>query len=137
VRQAELADWAFIRDAWLATYRAAPAVQGADRRHYEAEMARVFTAIVPTASARIACDPSDDETRLAFVVYRGSDLHYAYVTQDLRHFGIVPTMLESQPSSSLDSVNIKRYNFTTYQGIRRLKPQQRGWLYCPCFTWKA
>lgn len=104
-------------------------MQGADKNHYEHEMNRVFAAIVPTATARIACDPSDDDTRLAFVVYTGNLLHYAYVEQNMRRFGLVPSLL--------DGVPIKRYNFTTMQGFRRLKPPTRGWLYQPCFTYGA
>lgn len=130
VREAGVEDLDFIRKAWRETFLSGgPAVQGAAKGHYHDEMTRVFSAIFPNASARIACDLDDPDTRLAFVVYTGETLHYAYVEQNMRRFGLVPTLL--------DGVPIKRYNFNTIQGFRRLKPNVRGWAFNPCFTFGA
>ncbi len=128
IRPAEgLDDWDFIRKAWRATYLlGGPAVQGADRDHYFAEMTRLFAAIMPTAQARMGCDPEDPDNRLAFAVYSGDELRFVYVLQDFRRMGIVPALLEN--------LEIKRFTFNTIQGARRLKPRDRGWLYTPRFT---
>lgn len=104
----------------------APAVQGSDRQHYFEEMTRLFSAIVPAASARLACDVTDDDVRIGFVCYTGETLQYAYVLQDFRVHGLVPLMLEGVP--------IKQFSFKTPQGERRLKPDARGWLFKPSFT---
>ncbi len=136
VRDATLDDWDFIRRAWRDTFRlGGPAVQGADKAHYHAEMDRLFAAIVPTAKARLACDPSDDDVRLGFVCYSGSTLHYAYVCGDLRtgldfrRNGIVPAMLHAVP--------ITAFSFATNLGVKRVKPLERGWKYLPRFTFGA
>jgi hypothetical protein len=128
VRPAEsLEDWEFIRKAWKATYLlGGTAVQGADRDHYFAEMTRMFAAIMPTAQARMGCDPKDDDNRLAFAVFSGDELRFVYVLQDFRRMGIVPALL--------DGLEIKRYTFSTIQGGRRLKPRDRGWSFTPRFT---
>ncbi len=123
---ADIADWDFIRKAWFATYLDSPAVRGADRDHYGAEMTRLFAAIVPTAQARMAVDPEDDDNRLAFVVYHGDAVWFIYVLQDFRRMGIVPALI--------DGLEIKRYNQTTIQGSRRLRPHDRGWKFTPRFT---
>lgn len=122
-------DWDFIRESWRATYLFAPAVDGSDRDHYFAEMTRLFSAIMPEASARMGCDPKDDDNRLAFVVYTGNELRFVYVLQDFRRMGIVPALL--------DGLDIKRYTFKTLQGERRLKPKDRAWKFTPRFTFPA
>ncbi len=128
VREATEEDWPFIRKAWAESFLSGgPAVQGADRDHYFREMPRLFSAIMPTASARIACHPEDDDTRVAFAVFTGSTLHYAYVLRDFRLNGVVPVMLDGLP--------IKSYSFTTPAGMRRLKPHVRGWSFLPRFTY--
>ncbi len=117
-------DWDFIRKAWRATYLlGGPAVQNADRDHYFAEMTRLFSAIMPTAQARMGCDPKDDDNRIAFAVYESDALWFVYVLQDFRRMAIVPGLL--------DGLEIKRYNQTTIQGVRRLRPTLRGWKYTP------
>ncbi len=128
IRDATLSDWDFIRKAWRATFLiGGPAVHGAEKQHYFDEMTRVFAAICPTASARIACDPADEDNDLAFVVYSGPVIYFIYVLQEFRRNGIVPLLL--------DGLNVARYAFKTIQGERRLKPATRGWQYAPRFTY--
>lgn len=130
VRDAQVTDWPFIRKAWRATFfQVGQVVQGAHKSHYFEEMTRLFSAIMPTASARVACDPSDKDTNLGFVVFEDQTLHYAYVEKDFRGEGIVSAMLEGVP--------IKRYSFRTIMGDRRMKPSARGWVYTPRFTFSA
>lgn len=133
VRDVDAADWDFVRRAWRDTFRlGGPAVQGSDKAHYHSEMDRLFAAIVPTAEARIACHPTDDDVRLGFVCYSGSTLLYAYVCGDrskgldFRGHGIVPAMLHAIP--------ITAFAFATNLGVKRLKPLERGWKYLPRFT---
>ncbi len=127
VRDAEDYDWPFMRKAWSETFLSgSPAVQGADRQLYFDEMTRLFAAIVPTARARIACDPEDDRNQLGFACYTGTILYFVYVLQDFRRNGLVPMMLEGLP--------IKHYSFKTAQGVRRLKPHDRALVFKPCFT---
>ncbi len=125
VRPAEgVDDFDFIRKAWRATYRlGGPAVQNADKDHYFAEMTRLFSTIMPTARAVMGCDPADADNRLAFAVYEGDALWFVYVLQDFRRMGIAPALL--------DGLGIKRYNQSTIQGVRRLRPTLRGWKYTP------
>lgn len=127
VREGTLEDWDFIRKSWRATFfLGGPAVQGADKQLYFDEMTRLFAAIVPTASARIACDPADDLNQLGFACYTGTTLHFVYVLQDFRREGLVPLMLEGLP--------LKHYSFKTVQGVRRMKPKEHGLVFKPCFT---
>lgn len=127
VREATALDWDFMRKTWRETFRTgSPAVRGADPAFFADEMMRLFAAIMPGAEARIACDPLDEESPLGFVCYHGSLLYYVYVDQAVRREGIAAKLLDGLP--------IKRYSFTTEQGIRRLKPATRGWLFCPRFT---
>lgn len=117
-------DFSFIRKAWRATYLlAGPAVQGSDKDHYFAEMSRFFAAVMPHARARMAVDHQDTDNRLGFAVYEGDALWFVYLLQDFRRLGIVPALL--------DGLSIKRYNVTTSQGVRRLKPRERGWIFTP------
>lgn len=128
IRDAVESDWDFMRKAWRATFlHGGPAVQGAEKQLYFDEMTRLFSAIVPTARAVIACDPADDANQLGFACYTGTTLHYAYVDQDFRRVGIVPKMLEG--------LSLKHYSFKTSQGVRRMKPLEHGLLYKPCFTY--
>jgi GNAT superfamily N-acetyltransferase len=116
-----------MRRSWRETFRTGgAAVHGADRQHYAEEMMRLFAAIMPGATARIACDPEDDDVRIAFAAFSGPVLYYVYVEQSFRRHGIAPKLL--------DGVAIKRYSFSTDQGVRRIKPVERGWLFAPRFT---
>jgi len=128
VREANALDWDFMRKSWRETYRTGgPAVRGADKAHYADEMMRLFATIMPGAAARIACDPEDDDVRIGFAAFSGPVLYYAYVDQDFRRMGIAAKLL--------DGVAIKAYSFSTEQGVRRLKPSVRGWLFKPRFTY--
>jgi hypothetical protein len=133
VRDANADDWSFMRDAWRETYRTGgAAVRGASKMHYAEEMMRLFAAIMPGASARVACHPEDDDVRIGFVAYSGPVLYYVYVDggsdkrPNFRREGIAARLL--------DGLSITMYCFTTDQGVRRLKPADRGWLFAPRFT---
>ncbi len=121
-------DWAFIRKAWRETFQyGSLAVDGADKPHYFDEMSRLFAAIVPGASGRVACDPTDDDVRVGFVCFTDETLHYVYVQKDFRRMGVARDLLDGLP--------IKAYSFTTLQCVKRLKPRDRGWAFKPCFTY--
>ena len=128
IRDVTEVDWSFIRKAWRETFQhGSLTVLGADKEHYFEEMTRLFAAIVPHASARIACDSSDDDVRVGFACWTGEVLHYVYVQRDFRGNGIVPDLL--------DNLAIKAYSFTTFQCVKRLKPLVRGWAFKPRFTY--
>lgn len=126
VREGNVSDWDYMRKAWRQTFRSGPAVQGADETHYFAEMRRLFAAIMPSANARVACDPKDDDVRIAFAVFSGPMLYYVYVEQAFRRHGVAAKLL--------DGLEIKQYCFSTDHCVRRLRPAERGWLFCPRFT---
>ena len=127
IRDANALDWDFMRKSWRETFRTGgAAVHGANKEHYADEMRRLFAAIMPGASARIACDPEDDDVRIGFAAWAGPVLYYVYVDQSFRRMKIAADLL--------DGVPIKRYSFTTDQGVRRLKPSVRGWAFAPRFT---
>lgn len=130
IREATPADWDFIRKAWRNSYQCAPAVEGTDRTHYFHEMSRLFAAIVPSASVRIACDPSDAENCLGFACYKDTVLHYVYVLRadglDFRRYGIAKRLLDGLP--------INAYSFSTGLFVKRIKPRERQWQYRPRFT---
>ena len=129
IREAEgVEDLAFVRKAWRETFQyGSLAVDGADKAHYFDEMTRLFAAILPGASARIACDPADDDNRVGFACWTDDVLHYVYVMRDFRGHGLAPALLEGLP--------IKAYSFTTLQCVKRLKPLVRGWAFRPRFTY--
>lgn len=129
VRDAEgVDDLAFIRKAWRETFQfGSLAVDGAEKQHYFDEMTRLFAVLLPAASARIACDPEDDENRIGFVCWTDDVLHYVYVMRDFRQMDVAPALLEGLP--------VKAYSFTTLQCVKRLKPLVRGWVFKPRFTY--
>jgi len=134
IRDATPADWDFMRPAWADTFRRGSlAVDGANESHYYAEMGRLFAAILPGASARIACDPNDDDVRLGFACYTKTVLHYVYVLKtkelDFRREGVAPMLLDALP--------INAYSFSTLQFVKRIKPRDRGWQFRPRFTYSA
>ncbi len=127
IREAVAADWPWMRKAWRETFlHGSLAVHGADKQSYFDEMTRLFAAITPTASARIACDPDDDDNLLGFACFEGSTLFYIYVLKDFRRDGIVALLL--------DQIPITAYAFSTMQFVRRLRPRERGWKFAPSFT---
>lgn len=132
IREATEADWDFMRKAWRDTFQyGSLAVDGADKTHYFDEMTRLFAAIVPTALARVACDPVDEDTRIGFACYTKTVLHYVYVLKtkdiDFRREGIAPLLLNGLP--------INAYSFSTLQFVKRIKPRDRGWQFRPRFTY--
>lgn len=123
-------DFEFVESAWRATFRSNGAgVMGADITHYNEEMLRIFKAILPRATTLLACEDTDDNNLGGFVCFSGDELHYAYVKVDFRKAGLVPLMLEG--------VKIRRYTFDTQVGFKRLKPNDRGWIYTPRWTLHA
>lgn len=131
IREATPDDWDFMRKAWRETFQyGSLAVDGADKTHYFDEMTRLFAAIVPTASARVACDPEDDGNWLGFACYTKTVLHYVYVLKtkdaDFRRHGIASLLLDGLP--------INAYSFSTLQFVKRIKPLARKWQFRPRFT---
>ncbi len=130
IRDAVEADWDFMRKAWRETFQfGSLAVDGADKAHYFAEMTRLFAAIAPMASARIASDPEDDDVRIGFACFQGDTLYYVYVMKDFRGHGIAAALLEGVP--------IKAHAFTTLQFVKRIRPRDRGWAFKPRFTYES
>lgn len=133
VRDGRESDLGFITNSWRESlYIGAPAVQQSDREHYKREMGRVFSKLLPTATVRVACDPSDEDTLLGFAVATGPELHYVYVRGgdekvSMRKLGVARKLIES-----LDGIT--SYTFRTLAGERRLKPRDRGWKFTPRFT---
>ncbi len=128
IRGAVEGDMNFMRKAWRETFQyGSLAVDGADKTHYFDEMTRLFAAIVPHASARVACDATDDDVRVGFACWTDHVLHYVYVQRDFRGHGLVAALLEDLP--------IKAYSFTTLQFVKRIKPLNRGWAFRPRFTY--
>ena len=128
---------AFVVDAWRRSFEASPAVHGADREHYRAEMTRTIHAIVGArdTTTRVACDHEDDDVVLGFACFTGpaldartssATLHYVYVRSDFRQMGITKSLL--------DGVDVAHYTFRTLAGERRLHARERGWKFTPRFT---
>jgi hypothetical protein len=127
VRKGTETDLPFIENAWRSTMLATcPAAQGAEPRHFHGEMTRVFHRLLGDATIKMACDPKDEDNLVGFVAHRGPELYYAYVAGPFRNLGIVPALLEGTSN--------QRYHFQTMPGVRRLKPRERGWSFCPRFT---
>jgi len=128
VRDAETPeDWGFIRRSWLSTYHSGgPAVQGSDRAHYEAQMSKLFAIVAQRARALVACDPMDASNVLGFIVYEGDALWFIYVVREMRGFGISRQLLCGIP--------IRKFNLSTIQGMRKLRPSDRGWTFTPCLV---
>lgn len=127
IRPAQDTDRAFIENAWRGTMLATcPGVSGADPGHFHGEMTRVFKRILPFATVRVACDPTDHDNLVGFMAATGVELHYVYVSQPFRKLGVVPALL-----SGLD---IQRFTFKTLPGERRLRPRERNWVFTPRFT---
>ncbi len=127
VRDAVDEDRDFIENAWRASMLATcPAAHGADPKHFHMEMGRVFDRLRPSATIRVACDPKEPSNLVGFIAATRNELHYAYVAGEFRRLGVVPQML--------DGLKITQMTFRTPPGDRRLKPRDRGWIYCPRWT---
>jgi hypothetical protein len=128
VRDARADDMPFITNAWRATALAhAEGVRGSDPGHWHKESGRLFERLLPAAKLRVACDAVEDESTLVgFACVTADELNYVYVAGPFRKMGVVPMLLEG--------LDVARYMFRTEQGLRRLRPRERGWLYTPRFT---
>ncbi len=130
VRRAEPGDWNFIRKSWRESYSSYLENQcNASAKHVNAEMARVFSAVCPTAEAVVSYDTTDPDTLTGFAVYAGHELQYVYVISDVRRFGVAREILSRLP--------IKSYAFWTPSLKSRIKPAERGWLFTPRYTLRA
>lgn len=126
IRAATPADMGFVHHAWRASFfEASLAVRGADREHYRAEMERVVARLCKSGEVRVACDPKDADTVVAFAAFtrRGdvAELHYIYVKKDFRGHGIARDLLRD--------VKVTSYTFKT-PAVRPPK----GWAFTPRFT---
>ena len=122
-------DMDYVRNIWRNTFRMSGLghnIATPDEQLFAAEMKRVFAFLLPSATIRIACDQKDETNRVGFAVATVYELHYAYVNGDFRKLGLVPKML--------DGLKITQCTFLTMAGVRRMKPKERGWSYCPRYT---
>lgn len=103
IRSLKPADRALIVDSWKKSYEGAPAVRGADREHYRAEMTRTINRLLDRATVRLACDPTDDDTIVGWVAYTGKELHWAYVKEAFR--------TECRVADLLDGIPIDAFTF--------------------------
>lgn len=128
VRPARESDVGYIVGTWRDSYASAPAVAGADRDAYRAEVARIVSRLraTPEATLRVACDREDEDTLVGFAAFTGSTLHYVYVRGDMRQMGIAKRLIEG--------ATIAHYTFRTLAGERRLRAAERGWKFTPRFT---
>lgn len=129
IRSARDTDQGFIVDSWRNSFAPESQLCAFDRDVYFRLMAKEIGGILrdPRTTALVACDHEDDDALLGFAVLTGPELHYVYVRGgrdvSVRKLGIVRAMLEGR---ALDT-----YSFRTQAGVRRLKPDARGWTYRP------
>lgn len=126
IRPAREGDMAFVIDAWKRSYEASPAVRGADREHYRAEMSRAIRRLCSRATVRVACASEDDDHVVGFAAFSQpegarAELHYVYVKKDFRGMGIARKLLAD--------VSVGTYTFTT----PTVRPRS-GWSFTPRFT---
>lgn len=136
-------DRALVAHSWRASYEGAPAVRGADRDHYRAEMIKTVDRLLDKAQVRVACDPEDEDTIVGWVAFTGREFHWAYVKDAFRNECKVPDLLEGVPIDAytfrgreierallgLDGCEYK----TDPKGSVVWSPP-RGWRFTPRFT---
>lgn len=113
IRAMREGDLAFVKNAWLESYKARAL----------AKITREIDKLARGAQVRVACDREDDDALFGFAATSDATLHYAYVRESLRNEGIARDLLGSEP--------IEAYSFRTDVGETRLKPAERGWAYRP------
>lgn len=127
IRDWKPSDRAFVENSWRTTMLStSPQAMGADPKAFHVEMTRMFANIFTHARVRVACDPQDTDTLVAFACFTGHELHYAYVAGPFRKLGVIPMLLAG--------LDIRSFTFKTLPGERRLKPKERSWVFTPRFT---
>lgn len=113
LRDARPGDLAFVKNAWVESFKARllPRIE------------REVDKLARGGRVRIAYDVADEDTLLGFAAFGDRELHYAYVRQSLRAAGIARALLEPE--------TIEAFTFRTESGESRLRPAERGWEYRP------
>lgn len=93
-------DRSLITHSWTMSYEGAPAVRGADRTHYRAEMKRAIDRLLDKATVRVMCDPKDEDTIVGWVAFTGGEFHYGYVKDAFRDVCSLADMLKGVPISA-------------------------------------
>ena len=122
-------DHGYVIDTWRDSFRTESEIARWDDDIYRRLMARTVRDILRADGTRavVACDREDPDTIMAWAVSRGPELHYVYVRGgrdvSFRKMGLVALLLEGE--------TIEAYTFKTAAGVRRMKPDARGWAYRP------
>ena len=128
LRPGAASDLAYVCDSWRTTFHLGYGALGSERKHYHQEISRLFERILPKASVRIACDPTDPDVIVGFAVFTDTELHYAFVRKDFRRMGVATALLADLP--------IRSFTFLTRKGEEALKPRARGWAFTPRWTFE-
>ena len=95
VRESHDGDRPYITKAWVAS-STETALARALSANYEREQSALVWAWLPHVTVRVACDSTDPDAILGFVVYQGSEtsiVHYVHVRKDFRRLGIARALL--------------------------------------------
>jgi GNAT superfamily N-acetyltransferase len=102
IRAFHEADFSFVIDSWLRSYRTAPECAGMANDMYFAGMRARVGRIAERGSVLVACLPEDAATILGWICYEpakpGSSVvtvHYCYVKQDVRRRGVASALGEA------------------------------------------
>ena len=103
IRAGRPSDHALVVDSWKRSFEGSPSVRACDREHYRTEMTRTIRRLLDRATVRVACDPDDEDTVVAWVAFTGRELHWGYVKEAFR--------TECKLAALLEGVTIDSYTF--------------------------
>ncbi len=92
-------DHAFILNAWLKSYRKAFPTEGITNTIYYAEHHEIIKSILDKGNVIIACDDTNPDVIVGFIAAEVVDvalvIHYAYVKNSFRGYGIAKLMYDT------------------------------------------
>ncbi len=88
IRNAKNTDIAFIYSNWLNSYHYDSWTRTVKKSIFFDNYKKVIDAILLNATVDIACSPANEDTIWGFIVYEPKIIHYTFVMESFRKFGI-------------------------------------------------
>lgn len=95
VREFREADEDFLYSSWLHSFRYCLVNLGMGKDEYYRTFHKRIEEILKGAEVKVACEDSDPELIMGYVVYGQREVYWVYVKEDFRKLGVGTKLLES------------------------------------------
>jgi hypothetical protein len=122
-----LVDDNFIFDSWIHSYYGqSPMTVLVPRKEYQDQHSKLISKLIPKCKIKVAADPEDLDLIVGYIVYETAKIHYVYVKEQFRKFGICHKLLES--------AHAQKGTRVTHMTIRyKTIAEKQGFVYSPYF----